>query len=337
MSGVGQLLMAFGGSARDGAVWQDQSSNVKTNGFPGGTPSSSFITTAAYGTPGFFLHGSNGSAYMGATSPDGLTWTNQAALTTRLEYCIWTGAVYIASFASVTLVKTSPDGITWTNRTLTGFAPPGGGTVKTFASNGSRIVVLGTEGWTAASTDNGVTWTSSNNLASLGSWAFSTFVKYVRWSGTKFLAFGSNREVAQSTDGLTWTATGSLPASFASTSATTFSSNGSRFLAISGGRADTAAYSDNEGTSWTDCGVAMNAALGSGRFAIASCWNGKFFVATDGFALCRSSDAITWSNVSGISGIFSSFITRDCLIWTGANMLAFGGEYSAGIYVGRSV
>ena len=333
MSGVAQLMIGAGSSARDGNLWYDNKAALYA-AMPGGSPSNARITVVAKSPSTFFVHGQNGAGTrMGATSSDGVSWTNVPYSTYAMYHLAWTDTVFIADLPVGTgnNVLTSPDGVTWTTRAVTGFGDTGSNTQKTFASNGSRIVILGEQGRTAASTNGGVSWTVSSSLATLGGWSFVTYASYVFWTGTKFLAFGDNREVAQSTDGITWYTSTSLP------NISYFNTANIELMAKSStGRVavmyyDLGAYTDDEGVTWNDFTPAFRAAFPVGG-ADGLVFNGSYFVATNGINSARSADGITWVACTPVSPAFHALnMCPTGLIWDGKKMLAFEGPYTSGL------
>jgi hypothetical protein len=135
------------------------------------------------------------------TSADGVTWTGRTAAQANS----WVGVTYgnglfVAVASSGTnLVMTSPDGITWTARPVTN-------TWKSVTYGNGLFVAVGLSGWSTTSPD-GINWTNRYNLYS----GLSTNWYSVTYSNGLFVAVSvpysaGNKQVATSSDGITWTA-----------------------------------------------------------------------------------------------------------------------------------
>jgi hypothetical protein len=150
------------------------------------------------------------------TGVAGTDWTSEPSLASAVGGSVfmsgiaWNGTVFCAVGTSV--CATSPDGITWTNRpalatAITSPYSPGG--VAANPATGRIVVVCGS-GKAAASTDNGVSWTSGTSSFTTAFLSTSTPTA-IAWNGTVFCAVGytsasPNRgRCATSTTGTSWT------------------------------------------------------------------------------------------------------------------------------------
>ena len=83
---------------------------------PLGTLASAYVPPAAPGGSGLWV--AAGASGLLATSPDGITWTQQTSsfATTTIRAVAYDGSQWVAAGTSGKLA-TSPDGITWTQQT----------------------------------------------------------------------------------------------------------------------------------------------------------------------------------------------------------------------------
>jgi hypothetical protein len=98
------------------------------------------------------------------TSPDGITWTPQAAPPSRAQgqqrAIVWTGTLFVCTLHGGTnTIETSPDGITWTSR------PTPQNIWAVISLGGSRVAGVSNINGPSYSTDGGVTWTAGSGLA----------------------------------------------------------------------------------------------------------------------------------------------------------------------------
>ena len=134
-----------------------------------------------------------------ASSPDGVTWTART-LGAAYNDIAFGGSVFVG-VAGTTVAGSSPDGITWTARTL-----PTSQTWLQVRHNGSVFLAIGGSSNNFATSADGLTWTARTGPAGVVGTSCSLFV-----AGSTFvLAFGG--ALYSSTDGITWTLAGSLPA-----------------------------------------------------------------------------------------------------------------------------
>ena len=135
-----------------------------------------------------------GSGGIILTSPDGSSWTKQNSGTKEYLFDIaWSGSMFMAVGYNGTIVS-SGDGIAW-NKLNSGSYD----TFRGVAYSGSRFVIAVDTGYLSGgiiSSPDGVVWTQGLALNSMSK---------IVWTGSQFLAVGSNSTVARSSDGITWT------------------------------------------------------------------------------------------------------------------------------------
>jgi hypothetical protein len=228
--------------------------------------------SAAYGNGVFVAVGFNSSN--AASSTDGITWTTRTLPSVSSWYHVAFGnGIFVAvSQSGTAMVATSTDGITWTQRTA-----PFGTNYSVCFGNG-RFVTVGGGGGSMVSTD-GINWTS-------GSFA-NGFTDVVYGNGVFVAVNDSFANVCLvSTDGLTTTATGTMPAT---TNYYAVEFGGGFFVAISRISGTMAARSVN-GIDWVSStlpttAIWQNITYGNNSFlAIGNATNGA-----------TSPDGITWT------------------------------------------
>lgn len=160
----------LGRSTNNGAAF----SNISTSIIGTSSSTSKIIWNGSL----FFVVGraSNNTAVRGATSPDGVTWTNfQAALQTALGAgraatgAAWNGSFFLV-IGTLNTSATSPNGVTWTTRTgLSAVFGSAANTIQTviWCSNSSVFVATG-PGSTCATSPDGINWTQRTGLSGSG-------------------------------------------------------------------------------------------------------------------------------------------------------------------------
>jgi hypothetical protein len=181
------------------------------------TATSLMPTSSAGGLPngGRLYVMAGGSTTLGATSPDGVTWTSMTMPSATAWPAIGYGnGLFLAiTDASSTGYATSPNGVTWTARSFP--VPPtttSWGSTSVQYGNG-RWLVLGYTGVTATvyvmSSTDGINWV----FGTLPNPGASNYWQYARFAGDYFWAFQglTATTIASSPDGITWTSVG-MPA-----------------------------------------------------------------------------------------------------------------------------
>lgn len=212
-------------------------------------PSSSNWNSLAYGNK--MIVAVSGSTTAAASSPDGVTWTARTMSASAVWQSVtYGGTRFVAVANGSTNSSYSTDGITWS----AGGALPSSAEWFCVTYGESTYVAVSTNSSTAAaySTDGAATWNSATLPAS-GSW------QSVCYGNGKFIAVSyGTADVAQSNDGITWTAAGSMPTA-RNWSSVTWGNPGNTangiFVAVAYGTA-VGAISTNNGTSWTEVNLA---------------------------------------------------------------------------------
>jgi hypothetical protein len=193
------------------------------------------------------------------------------------------------------------------------------------SGNGYWVTVQNGSNVTAYSTNGGVSWTQGGTLSSNSNWAS------IAYGNGKFIAVvkGSPSTVANITSngGVNWSTTGALPSD---TGWTSIAYGAGTWVVVSSG-GNAAAYSTNDGTSWTATTTPSVVSWQSVTYG-----NGKFVAVANGTAAAYSLDGITWYSVTlpvssnwskvrygqGVFAIVSSSSTNtllsseDGLFWT---------------------
>lgn len=207
-------------------------------------PSSANWSRYAYGAS-LHLCSVSGST-TAASSPDGVTWTART-LGAAYNDISFGGSVFVG-VAGTTVAGSSPDGITWTARTL-----PTSQTWLQVRHNGSVFLAIGGNSNNFATSADGLTWTARTGPAGVVGTSCSLFV-----AGSTFvLAFGG--VLYSSTDGITWTLAGSLPA--LPSSLGRINSVWIAVLAASG------VYTSTDLATWIHRDAAIPSGAGSGAFS----------------------------------------------------------------------
>lgn len=228
--------------------------------------------STAYGNGVFVAVGFNSSN--AASSTDGITWTTRTLPSISNWYGVAFGnGVFVAVSTSATaMVATSTDGITWTQRTT-----PLGSNYSVCFGDG-KFVTVGNGGGSMVSTD-GINWTS-------GSFA-NTAVDVVYGNGVFVAIFDAlSNTCSVSTDGLTTTATGTMPAT---TNYYAIEFGGGFFVAISRISGTMAARSTN-GIDWVSSILPTTAIWQNITYG-----NNSFLAIGTTTAGATSPDGLTWT------------------------------------------
>jgi hypothetical protein len=154
------------------------------------------------------------------------------------------------------------------------------------AYGGGVYVAVGGSGGSggAATTTDGAAWTSRTNI----SLSAGTFTGVAYGSGTFIAINGGGNQTATSTNGITWTNGGNLPASALWSS---IAYGNGRFVAIASG-SRSVAYSINKGSTWSasPAGLPSSQTWSKVKYA-----QGLFVAVAESTDVCAtSSDGITW-------------------------------------------
>ncbi len=218
-----------------------------------------------------------------ATSPDGVTWTQQdnSAFGAMDLNAIAFGATKLVAIGNGTLVATSSDGVTWTQQNNSAF----GAAVMDVIYAGGKFVIVGNSGKLATSPD-GITWTLQTS--SFG----STSIYGLAHSGSQFVAVGVSGLLATSPDGVTWT---QQTSSFGTTTIIAVTYGGGKFVAIgSSGKLATSP----DGITWTQ----QTSSFGTTGIGDVTYGGGKFVAVGNSGKLATSPDGITWTQQTSSFG-----------------------------------
>ena len=176
-----------------------------------------------------------------------------------------------------------------------GAAWAGGGALPSTSTagltyGGGILVTCGRTALASTSSDGGATWVS-RTLPTLGA---GTYVS-VHYGNAIFLALGSQGQTATSSNGVSWTAQGTIPGSITNWASMAYG-NG-RFVAIAGGQGGSAnrnvAYTIDNGVTWYLSPNGMPASAVWTRIRYGA---GLFFATAEGTNQCATSpDGITWT------------------------------------------
>jgi hypothetical protein len=135
------------------------------------------------------------------TSPDGLTWTTRTGINKVWNRLTYGNSLYVAVESVTSTVMYSSDGITWTANSLNGITTRG---YNSIAFGNGKFVALGssTSSNMVAVSTNATSWTEYPTLPA-GIWGGLAFGDGVFWAA-------GTTGGAVSTDGITWSASGSL-------------------------------------------------------------------------------------------------------------------------------
>ncbi len=229
------------------------------------------------------------------TSPDGITWTEQAPDDyDTLADVAWTGSQFVAVGLGG-VIMTSPDGTVWTSR-KTG---PSWEAVQGVAWSGAILVATSASFPTVYTSPDGVTWTEHDGVAPQA-------LLDIEWSGTQFVAVGYGGTIITSPNGTTW-----APQSSSTTDdLVSVVWSGSQFVV--GGLNGTILTSP-DGIVWTPRTSPTTNEIN------ALAWSGAAFVGVlDTGEILRSTDGIGWT-LASVSPNRLLDVT-----WTGSLFVAVG-------------
>ena len=214
----------------------------------------STFKSATYGN-GLYVYGQQ-NGYIG-TSPDAVTWTEQARPTSTDVLALTYGnGIYVGAGLGGTLA-TSTDGTTWTLRTS--------GTASDIQALtfGNNIYVYGGVGGVLRTSTNGITWTARTSNA-IGA------IKGLAYGNGLYVYVGLSNTIGVSTDGITWAEQGYV--NLCDFQSIDFG-NG-MFVAVGQNTAVSAGFvfTSRDGINWTriamNCSALKNVRFGSNMFAI---------------------------------------------------------------------
>gem|GEM_PF-1267732 len=226
----------------------------------------------AYGN-GVFVAVARGSN-VAATSPDGMTWTQQALPTSaNWQSITYGGGHFIAIANNSAIAATSPDGITWTQRAL-----PVVAYWRKVTFGAGMFLAVADSGNIAATSPDGIVWTQ-RTLPASGSWASCAYGNGV------FVALLSGSSIAAtSPDGITWTQRTAISGNWDN-----LTYGNGRFVAVSSANVAQAITSP-DGISWTGRTLPATAYWQSVSFG-----NGMFLATASATVSATSPDGITWT------------------------------------------
>jgi len=262
---------------------------------------------------GTFVAVANGSAVTNR-SIDGQNWTAGGTIPGSTSWTsIAAGAIgatnyFVAVASGGTVAAYSTDGgQNWTAATL-----PSSSTWSSVTYYNGVFVAVASGGTAAAYSTNGTTWTAAT-LPSSSTWTdvaggfIGTSVYFVA------IASGGTAAAYSPDSGVTWVATGALPAT-ATWSSVTFGNN--RFVAVASG--GTAAAISTNGISWTSSTLPSSAN-----------WNSITF-GDDNFIVVASGGTQVLYSFTGDTGTWTSAVTTLSSTW---EEIAYGTYSGIGIFV----
>jgi len=246
-------------------------------------------TTVAAGTKGAILAidylngtfvttgGSNGTTGNLAHSSDGVNWTSQTVAAASLPVAITHSASSFYAVAS-NAVLASTDGISWNSTPLSL-----GGSPFSIAYGNGRLVITGSQGLIAASSD-GKNWTPETsglptNVAVTG----------VAYGASKFVAVTNQGQVLTSPDGTNWAPGPSGGGIFTSV---TYGSEG--FVAVG---ANGVIWQSADGTTWKSEISGSTSGFTSVNFS-----SGRYVVVSGTGDILTSTDAANWVASTPVTG-----------------------------------
>lgn len=268
-------------------------------------------------------------------SSDGITWeqmfdsTNSLAgvssiLFQDITYCF---NKYIALANGYTAYST--DGINWTVDQSLKNTTWGTNRYQCNEFFNNTLYIGGDSGKIAKTTD-GITWTYVTAIT--GAPTIYIFNVY----GTKVFAYCTSGKIFSSTNMTTWTSSTLLSgnSTWASNDIRNFAKNGSTFI-VTAWNANISAVSTNGGTSWTVYKLtSLYAAMGPGNLNKIIFANGYFVAVGSSGKSARSTDGITWTattSISGVNRVWSSGNAVNSIAYDGSTYMVVGDNSSYAI------
>ncbi len=330
---TGSQLVAVGGNglvltSSDGSSWTSQTSNTSetlhtvfwdgSTLMAGGTNSALITSTdginwtsRSMGTGNAIVYGIawTGSEYVAvgwpfgftASSPDGITWTEQTnALISAFESIVWTGTQLIASADYGRMYLSSNGGANWSQV----YTPGGFGFGEAYHAlnwNGSQAIAVG-DGSSIISSSTGSSWVLEDSVT-------NSQLNAVAYSGVRYVAVGEGNTIITSLDGDNWVDVSAAPMPL-----NDVIWDGTRFVAV--GRSSTVMDS-TDGVNWNvqqlPTPMTMNAVA----------WSGSEYVIVGTLGrVYRSTNLSTWT----LHNIGESKYMRD-VIWSGSQFVTVGEDY----------
>lgn len=265
--------------------------------------------SVVYGNGKFVAVGSTGGTQCVMTSPDGVTWTLQTAISGSWSSVTFGNNTFVAvAYGGTNQVMTSPDGITWTSRT------PAASNTWGAVAFGNGVFVAVADGGTISndvmtSADNGVTWTSRTSVFQ-NNWTAITFGNN-QFVAVAYSGNGTANQVMTSPNGITWT----RHASTADNDWAGITYGNNLYVAVAqnttGG--GTQVMTSPDGATWTGRtqanGTAWNNVTYGGGLYVAVSFGGsgnEVMTSPDGITWTTRTSAAnnTWSGITYANGIF---------------------------------
>ena len=255
-------------------------------------------------------------------SSDGITWeqmfdsTNSLAGVSSITfqditYCF---DKYIALANGYTAYST--DGVNWTVDQSLKNTTWGTNQYQCNVFFNNALYIGGNSGKIAKTTD-GITWTYVTAIT--GAPTIYIFNDY----GTKVFAYGTSGKIFSSTNMTTWTSSTLLSGNttWASNDIRNFAKNGSTFI-VTAWNANISAVSTNGGTSWTVYKLtSLYVAMGAGPLNKIIFANGYFVAVGSSGKSARSTDGVTWTPTTSISGVNRAWAPENAV-----NSIAYDGS-----------
>ena len=255
-------------------------------------------------------------------SSDGITWeqmfdsTNSLAGVSSITfqditYCF---DKYIALANGYTAYST--DGVNWTVDQSLKNTTWGTNQYQCNVFFNNALYIGGNSGKIAKTTD-GITWTYVTAIT--GAPTIYIFNDY----GTKVFAYGTSGKIFSSTNMTTWTSSTLLSGNttWGGNDIRNFAKNGSTFI-VTAWNANISAVSTNGGTSWTVYKLtSLYVAMGAGPLNKIIFANGYFVAVGSSGKSARSTDGVTWTPTTSISGVNRAWAPENAV-----NSIAYDGS-----------
>lgn len=263
------------------------------------------------------------------TSPDGITWTRRTDFNTKFSgvpmygLAFGGGTYVVCGFTSTSspTVGTSTDGgVTWTLRTGPTWAS--GKLAYTAAWNGSTFLICGSSNYAATSPD-GITWTSQTGLSSAAGSSGNALYSAVLGTTFYVVVTGTGGGIAKSSDGVTWShSTAFTP--------TEIISGGGKLIAYSS--SVSTIWISSDGTNWNSYTGPTALAGWTGGAATYAYALGQYFALGSGGNLAASYDGQNWRL---LTGYYFPVVGNTGSFYTGGFGQAVGGNDSIAVTFGQ--